>query len=525
MPTISRLTGRFFSVLILLTLAMLLPPASAFGEAGLQPPPASPPMASNFLTAPPPAALSPHFLAWPAARRFTLPALAHGPELLAQAVTSHLQPSPSPKGAISIAQGPKNQSAPAPTLCQIADTVYRADGTPAQGTALISWPAFTTAAGQAVASGSLTVTLDPSGGFNASLAPNTGASPVGTYYRAIFKLDDGTTDSEYWVVPNAPNTTIGAIRSKLVPANQAAQFLTRDFADSSYVALASTQTITGVKTFSNSPAVPAPQNPTDAANKAYVDANSSGNLASPPPIGSTAPNTGNFTTLTDQNDNGVPNAANFPQSDVCARINAAVATLPSTGGKVNATGLGAQSCSVTLTLGAATDLQLQGTQLLLGGCPGLSVVGPGAWIEGGSETTAGYAAGSSSTILKSNAACPLVQQVVTRTDGLKITDLEMDGNGVGTFGVFSLISGDGSFINLKAHDFTVNNIFAIGGLNKMHNGFYQRAGCDGIVWGSDGTIDGKMESTYNRCDGLHLLPQLFPHSRRRVVLKPIAKPM
>jgi hypothetical protein len=77
-----------------------------------------------------------------------------------------------------------------PTLCQITDTVYRADGTPAQGTALISWPAFTTAAGQAVTPGSLTVTLGSNGGFNASLAPNTGASPAGTYYRAIFKLDD-----------------------------------------------------------------------------------------------------------------------------------------------------------------------------------------------------------------------------------------------------------------------------------------------------------------------------------------------
>ena len=77
-----------------------------------------------------------------------------------------------------------------PTLCHITDTVYRADGTPAQGTALISWPAFTTAAGRAVTPGSLTVTLDSSGGFNASLAPNTGASPAGTYYRAIFKLDD-----------------------------------------------------------------------------------------------------------------------------------------------------------------------------------------------------------------------------------------------------------------------------------------------------------------------------------------------
>jgi hypothetical protein len=137
-----------------------------------------------------------------------------------------------------------------PTLCQISDTVYRADGSAAQGTVLLSWQAFTTSAGQAVSPGSLLVTLDSSGGFNASLAPNTGASPAGTYYKAIFKLDDGTTETEYWVAPNTQPTTIGAIRSKLVPAQQAAQFLTRDYADSTYVSLASTQTITGVKTFS-----------------------------------------------------------------------------------------------------------------------------------------------------------------------------------------------------------------------------------------------------------------------------------
>jgi len=110
MPTISRLAGRFFSVLIAIILATLLLPVAVIGQG--------------------------------------------------------------------------------PTLCQIIDTVYRADGTPAQGTALISWPAFTTAAGQAVTPGSLLVTLGTSGGFNASLAPNTGASPAGTYYRAIFKLDD-----------------------------------------------------------------------------------------------------------------------------------------------------------------------------------------------------------------------------------------------------------------------------------------------------------------------------------------------
>ena len=422
MPTISRLTGRFFAVLISLILATALSPTAANGQT--------------------------------------------------------------------------------PTLCQITDTVYRADGTPAQGTALISWPAFTTAAGQAVTPGSLTVTLDASGGFNASLAPNTGASPVGTYYRAIFKLNDGTTDSEYWVVPNAATTTIGAIRSKLVPSSQAAQFLTRDFADSTYVALASTQTITGVKTFASSPAVPTPQNPTDAANKAYVDANAgAGNLASPPPIGNVTPNSATFTTL-----NNVPNAAAFPGADPCSKINAAIAAV-SSGGTVDARGFAGtpQTCTTTLTLPQNVDVMLAGVHLTLNACPGINVTGPGSWLEGGSQATVGYATGYASTVIKSGSACPMVQGILSGTDGLTISNLEMDCNSIGTFAVFLPISGDNSFENLNVHGCTVNGIFAPGGLNKMHDGFYQRAGCDGIVWGTDGTIDGKIESTYNGCDGLHVV--------------------
>src|SRR5271165_4561601 len=308
MPKINRLTGRFFTVLISLSVAVFLPRAVVAGEATPRPPLASP------------AAMG-----------------------IAAGLRAILLPAP-------LAGGSK---APSPTLCQISDTVYRADGSPAQGKVLLTWQAFTTAAGQSVTPGSLLVTLDANGGFNASVAPNTGANPAGTYYKAIFKLNDGSTETEFWVVPNTQTTTIGAIRSKLVPANQAAQFLTRDVADSNYVNLASTQSISGAKTFSSSPAVPTPVNPTDAANKSYVDNNSgggtqllgqantwsgkqtfsvspavptpqnptdaanksyvdanagSGNLASPPPIGNVTPNSATFTTLTEATNNGICNA-------------------------------------------------------------------------------------------------------------------------------------------------------------------------------------------------------------------------
>jgi len=79
-----------------------------------------------------------------------------------------------------------------PAMTQVVDTVYRADGAAAAGTVLISWPAFTTADGKAVAAGSLSVHLGSGGAFTASLAPNTGAQPAGVSYRVVYLLTGDT---------------------------------------------------------------------------------------------------------------------------------------------------------------------------------------------------------------------------------------------------------------------------------------------------------------------------------------------
>jgi hypothetical protein len=52
----------------------------------------------------------------------------------------------------------------------MSDTVNRADGTPAGGTLLISWPEFTTAAQAAVAAGNGSVTLGTAGALSVGLA-------------------------------------------------------------------------------------------------------------------------------------------------------------------------------------------------------------------------------------------------------------------------------------------------------------------------------------------------------------------
>ncbi|MGC2247404.1 MAG: hypothetical protein WA609_12440 [Terriglobales bacterium] len=167
-----------------------------------------------------------------------------------------------------------------PALTTISDTVYRADGTPASGTALISWPSFQTSEGDVVAAGKQSITIGAGGGFLAQLVPNVGASPAGTFYVVVFQLDDGTVRTEYWAVSTTSPTTIAAVRT--TPGTGLGNMaVTQEYVnaavanralDSAVVHLAGAETITGTKQFSVAPSLPAPAGSADAANKAYVDA-------------------------------------------------------------------------------------------------------------------------------------------------------------------------------------------------------------------------------------------------------------
>lgn len=162
----------------------------------------------------------------------------------------------------------------------ISDTVYRADGTPAGGTLLISWPAFSTASGQAVAAGNTSVTLGSGGSLSVNLVPNANATPPNTVYTVVYQLNDGTVKTEYWTVPTTSPDTIAEVRTTLGTTTAVNQFATQSYVnsavapkanDSAVVHLAGSETITGVKQFAVAPSLPTPVQPTDAANKSYVD--------------------------------------------------------------------------------------------------------------------------------------------------------------------------------------------------------------------------------------------------------------
>jgi hypothetical protein len=165
-------------------------------------------------------------------------------------------------------------------ITTIADTVYLADGTPASGILIITWPAFETASGTAVAGGTTSVTLGTNGALSVALEPNAGATPAGVYYTVVYQLQPSEVKTEYWVVPVSTSpVTLATVRTTL-GSGAAAQPVSMQYVntqlalkanDSAVVHLAGSETITGVKSFNAAPNVPTPVNAGDVANKNYVD--------------------------------------------------------------------------------------------------------------------------------------------------------------------------------------------------------------------------------------------------------------
>ena len=120
---------------------------------------------------------------------------------------------------IGIAQGITSAQAVGTTTVQ--GTVYLANGKPGSGTLVVSWPAFTSVESQLVVAGQTSATIGSDGFLSINLAPNQGASPAGLFYTAIYHMSDGTTSTQYWIVPATAQATLAAVQSQVMPAAQA----------------------------------------------------------------------------------------------------------------------------------------------------------------------------------------------------------------------------------------------------------------------------------------------------------------
>jgi hypothetical protein len=166
-----------------------------------------------------------------------------------------------------------------PATTTVADTVYLADGNPAQGNLIITWPPFLTASGTAIAGGTKNVALGTSGALSVALVPNVEANPAGVYYTVVYQLGPGQTRTEYWMVPTTSPANLAAVR--MTPGSGTAgqpvsmQYVNSELAtkanDSAVVHLGGAETISGTKTFAAAPSVPAPTSTGQVANKGYVD--------------------------------------------------------------------------------------------------------------------------------------------------------------------------------------------------------------------------------------------------------------
>ncbi len=190
----------------------------------------------------------------------------------------------------------------------VQGTVYLANGQPGAGTLDVSWPAFTTANNQAVAAGRTTVTIAPDGFVSVNLAPNLGATPGGLYYTAVYQMSDGTTSTEYWVVPAAAQATLGQVRAQVMPAAQAVQAVSKAYVDQSLAELSQSELTASGGTL-NGPLYLSgdPTQALQAADKHYVDTevqtavplaggNMTGPLAAPTVNGVQAPSPGSVQT-------------------------------------------------------------------------------------------------------------------------------------------------------------------------------------------------------------------------------------
>ena len=161
----------------------------------------------------------------------------------------------------------------------VSDTVYLADGTPASGTLILTWPSFVTSSGTAVAAGSTSAKLGANGALSIALAPNAGATPAGVYYTVVYQVGPGQVKTEYWMVPTNSPANLATVRttpgSGLAAQPVSMQYVNAVLAtkadEGSVVHLNGSETISGTKTFASAPNVPAPAGTGQVANKAYVD--------------------------------------------------------------------------------------------------------------------------------------------------------------------------------------------------------------------------------------------------------------
>ena len=236
----------------------------------------------------------------------------------------------------------------------VQGTVYLANGSPGSGTLQLSWPAFTTASNQVVAAEKITTSIGADGFVSVNLAPNLGSSPAGLYYTAIYHMSDGTTSTEYWVVPAAAQANIAQVRSQVMPAAQAAQAVSKAYVDQAIQSVAQGNlTSTGGQLTGPLYLTGDPTQALQAADKHYVDSS----FAQAVPLSGGAVNG----PLTAQQLGAAYQVDQFSGADFGAKLQACLTTINSSyGGTCDA-----RNFSGNVTMAASITISTANTTVML----------------------------------------------------------------------------------------------------------------------------------------------------------------
>jgi hypothetical protein len=105
-----------------------------------------------------------------------------------------------------------------------------------------------------------------------NLAPNEGASPAGEYYTAVFYMSDGSTSTQYWVVPSTATATLAQLQAQVMPAAQAVKAVSKTYVDEEITQLRQSLLTAWGGTLSGPLYLyEDPTKPMEAATKHYVD--------------------------------------------------------------------------------------------------------------------------------------------------------------------------------------------------------------------------------------------------------------
>ncbi len=106
---------------------------------------------------------------------------------------------------------------------------------------------------------------------------------MGSYYTAVYHLDDGSVSREFWVVPSSQYPVlVSAIRSTVLPTSVAMQTVSKSYVDTAIAAAVTGHPLDGSTpyvlkagdTMTGALVLPGdPTTPNEAADKHYVDVN------------------------------------------------------------------------------------------------------------------------------------------------------------------------------------------------------------------------------------------------------------